>query len=146
MLGPLYAGKPFTGWKTVADGITESDFGDFAVTANWTDAAYQGIAPHGFGAHGPRVVAGTFVGSLNGVALSEGTHYVLVDGLTVTQPIGDDTDLGVEVPAGTTPRVTAVSPSGILLGEVPAELRGGVLVFHYGSVHGAAPVGSYRIG
>jgi soluble lytic murein transglycosylase-like protein len=145
-LGPLYAGRPFTGWKSPADGITESDFGDFAVTANWTGAAYRGIAPHGFSALGPNVVAGTFVGSLSGVPLSAGTHYVLVEGLRVSQPIGDDTDLGVVVPAGTTPRATAVSPAGIELGEVPAQLRNGVLVFHYGSVYGAEPVGSYRLG
>jgi soluble lytic murein transglycosylase-like protein len=145
-LGPLYAGKPFTGWKTVADGITESDFGDFAVTANWTDTAYQGIAAHGFAAHGPGVFAGALTGSLNDVPLSGGTHYLLVNGLTVSQPVGDDTDLGITVPAGTTARVSAVSTGGIVLGEVPSHLTGATLVFHYASSYGAEPVGSYRLG
>jgi hypothetical protein len=145
-LGPLYAGKPFTGWKQVADGVTESDFGQFVVTANWNDSAYQGIAANGFVAHAPGMLAGAFVGSLNGVALSGGVHYVLADGLRVTQPVGDDTDLGIPVPAGTAARATAVSPSGIELGAVPAHLTGGVLVFRYASSHGAEPVGSYRLG
>jgi len=145
-LGPLYAGKAFTSWKDVADGITESAFGSFVVTANWTDSTYQGIAAHGFAAHAPGIVAGAFAGSLGGVPLSAGTHYVLVNGLEVSQPVGPDTDLGIEVPAGTTPRARALSPSGIVLGEVPAQLHGSMLVFHYGSTYGAEPVGSYRLG
>ena len=71
---------------------------------------------------------------------------MLVDGLSVTQPVGADTDLGIQVPAGTTPRATAVSPSGAPLGQVPARLDGSTLVFHYGSSFGAEPVGSYRLG
>ena len=145
-LGPLYAGQPFTSWRDLADGITESAFGSFVVTANWTDSPYQGIAAHGFAARAPGIVAGAFTGSLGGVPLSAGTHYVLVNGLEVSQPVGADTDLGIEVPAGTTPRATALSLRGTVLGEVPAQPHGSTLVFHYGSTYGTEPVGSYRLG
>jgi hypothetical protein len=146
-LGPLYAGKPFTGWKQVADDVTESDFGDFSVLANWGATPYQGIAPQGFLARGPGVVAGAFTGSLNGVPLSAGTHFVLVEGTDVRQPVGADTDLGVPLPAGAAPHVRVLTPTGIALEEVPSKVVDGTIVFHYSS-HDAngETVAGYRIG
>jgi soluble lytic murein transglycosylase-like protein len=146
-LGPLYAGKPFTGWKTVADGVTESDFGSFTVVANWGDTPYQQIAPQGFLAQGPGVEAGAFTGSFDGAALSPGTHYLLLDGADVHQPVGADTDLTVPLPAGAAPVVRVLSSTGIALAEVPSTVVGNSIQFHYAS-HEAdgTPISGYRIG
>jgi hypothetical protein len=145
-LGPRYAGKLLTGWKDVADGVTETDFGDFSVTANWTHSAYQEIAPQGFSARGPGVLAGEFTGSFGGVALSPGMHYLLIDGGTVRQPLGADTDLAVDLPAGAAPRVSAVTASGTVIGEVPSQLRDGKLAFHYASSVNGEAIAGYRLG
>jgi Domain of unknown function (DUF6259) len=51
-LGPHYAGVALTSYKQLADGVTETRFGAYAVVANWTTSAYEldgfRIAPRGF--------------------------------------------------------------------------------------------------
>jgi hypothetical protein len=76
-LGPLYAGKPLTEWRTLADGVTESRFGDLTLVANWRrDATFEldgrAIAPLGF-------LARTGDGSVVAAALAgpRGTEYLL---------------------------------------------------------------------
>jgi hypothetical protein len=69
-LGPHYAGVPLRSYTTIAPGVTRSVYGDLTVDANWNDAAWDGIAPHGFRAQAPGVSA---------QAEPDGS-YVLVDG------------------------------------------------------------------
>jgi hypothetical protein len=72
-LGPYYAGKPMTGFRELAPGVTETDFGDYSVIANWSQTTpydFEGrqIAPLGFLAQsGGQVLAGTYGSSWNGV-------------------------------------------------------------------------------
>lgn len=78
-LGPHYAGRELTGYQELAPGVTVSTFGDFSVVANLTAGVYEtdgyGVAPGGFLARGPGVVAGAFTGTFAGSPLPAGTHY-----------------------------------------------------------------------
>jgi hypothetical protein len=51
-LGPHYAGVALTSYKTVADGVTETRFGNYTVIANWGSSIYSTgnyrVAPGGF--------------------------------------------------------------------------------------------------
>ena len=151
-LGPRFAGQQLTGWRDVTSDVTESVYGDFHVLANWShEDSYStdgyALAPLGFFARGQGVLAGEFAGSFDGAPLSPGTHFVLVEsganGVTVRQPVGDDTELTVEASSA---QVTAYAPSGIALGAVPARLAGGRVSFHYAATFNASAVAYYRIG
>jgi len=82
-LGPLYAGKALDAFEEPAPGVTVSTFGNLTVLANWTSAPYAadgfGVAPGGFLARGPGLVAGAFSGSFEGAPLSSGTHLIVAD-------------------------------------------------------------------
>jgi hypothetical protein len=159
-LGPLYAGRPLTGYRTLAPNATESDFGDYSVVANWSaTTSYPtdgyGLAPHGFLARTAdgSVVAGAFADSFGGVPLSDGTHYLLVqrgdDEVRVRQPIGDDTDLGVAPPARWQPGqplvATAYDVNGNALGTAPGTIRDGRFVFHWARAVGPGQTVVYRV-
>jgi hypothetical protein len=136
VLGPHYVGVPLTSYRDVADGMTESVFGDLTVEANWTDAVHDGIAPHGFRASAPGVVAGVFAG----------THYLIFErdatGVTVRQPVGADTDVTVDLPAG---NVTALAADGSPIAGVSATVQDGRLVFRWARTLGGRTVAAYRV-
>jgi hypothetical protein len=80
-LGPHYAGVPLGGYRSLAEDVTESRFGDLTVVANLSSSTFTidgyDVAPRGFLARTPDVVAG----ALRDTA---GTRYVIVvDGRTV---------------------------------------------------------------
>jgi hypothetical protein len=82
-LGPHYAGVPLAEYRNLADDVTESTFGDLTVVANRTSTTFAidgyDVAPHGFLARTPGVVAGA-------LRDGSGTHYVIVvDG----RPVAD---------------------------------------------------------
>ncbi|MGH2997381.1 MAG: hypothetical protein ACRDM9_13780, partial [Gaiellaceae bacterium] len=153
-LGPHYAGRALTAYRELVGGVTETTFGDLVVVANWNDErSFEGIAPNGFSARAPGVTAGIFVGEHGGVPLSPGAHYLVVERgeaeVTVRQPIGADTALGVEPPAGWRPGQTlhaaALAANGEALGSVEGEVRSGRFELRYvGTVNGRR-VASYRI-
>jgi hypothetical protein len=66
VLGPLYAGAPLTAYAVLADGVTQTTFGNYSVIANTTKSPYAAdsftIAPGGFLARTAdgSVVAGEF--------------------------------------------------------------------------------------
>jgi Domain of unknown function (DUF6259) len=108
-VGPHYAGVRLTSYHRPAREVTESTFGDLVVVANWNSAegyatGGYGIAPNGFLARtaDDRLVAGAFEETFGGVALSAGTHYLIVErddsNVTVRQPLGADTEVAVEPP------------------------------------------------
>src|SRR5690349_2347152 len=126
-----------------APGVTQSVFGDLTVVSNWNaDTAHDGIAPLGFRATAPGIVAGAFAGSFDGVALSPGAHYLVVESsgatTTVRQPIGSDTD--VAVPASPGAHVTALAADGSPLATVPSIAQNGTIVFRY-----VRDVAAYRV-
>jgi hypothetical protein len=150
-LGPHYAGVPLASYRNLSDDVTESVFGDLTIDANWSsDAAHDGVAPHGFAARTQdgSVVAGSFVGSYDGVALTDGTHYLLVrrdaTSVTVRQPVGADTDVGVAAPSAV--RATAIADDGSVVGTVPGAQQGGRFVFRYARSLNGHPVAAYRVG
>jgi hypothetical protein len=160
VLGPRYAGVPLRSYRSVAPEVTESTFGDLVVLANWDSrggyaAGRSGIAPNGFLARtrDDRLLAGAFDDTFDGVALSEGTHYVIVErddaSVTVSQPLGADTNLAVEPPpswsSGRTLQATAVAPDGNVVGAVDGELRDGRFVFRYLGELNEHPVAAYRV-
>jgi hypothetical protein len=157
VLGPHYAGVRLSSYRQVAPQVTESAFGDFVVRANWDPAATHstgryGIAPHGFLARtsDDRILAGAFEGAFDGVTLSAGTHYVIVERdearVTVRQPLGADTNLAIETPRSwPSARATAIDSGGHVLGSVTGEVRDGRFLFRYlGQLDGQA-VAAYRL-
>jgi hypothetical protein len=159
-VGPHYAGVPLAGYKDVAPEVTESTFGDLAVIANWDGngsfaAAGYDVAPHGFLARTADggLVAGAFRGSFEGVALSAGTHYLIVErdaaSVTVRQPVGTDTDVTVAPPSswssGKTLQVTAIDGAGKSAGAVQGALRDGKLAFPYTGQLNGRTIAAYRI-
>ncbi|MGH3135763.1 MAG: DUF6259 domain-containing protein [Gaiellaceae bacterium] len=160
VLGPHYAGVRLTGYRDVASEVTESTFGDLVVLANWDSTAGHaaggyGISPSGFLARtrDDRLLAGAFEDTFGGIALSPGTHYVIVErdaaSVTVRQPLGADTDLAIEPPLswspGRTLQATAIAPDGRVVGPVSGELRDGRFVFRCVGELSNHPVAAYRI-
>jgi hypothetical protein len=140
--------------------VTESTFGDLVVLANWNSGASYAteryaITPNGFLARtrDDRLLAGAFEDTFDGLALSEGTHYLIVErdeaDVTVRQPLGADTNLAVEPPSswssGRTLQATAIAPDGNVVGGVTGELRDGRFVFRYAGELNDYPVTAYRI-
>ncbi|MGH3064728.1 MAG: DUF6259 domain-containing protein [Gaiellaceae bacterium] len=159
-VGPHYAGVRLTGYRNVAPKMTESTFGDLVVRANWDTSAVHttggyGIAPNGFLARtrDDRLVAGAFRDTFDGVALSEGTHYVIVEraesSVTVRHPLGADTNLAVEPPSSWSSerplRATAIGRDGTLLAQVTGELQDGSFLFRYAGELNERAVAAYRI-
>jgi len=158
-LGPYYAGVPLASYRTVADDLTESTFGELVVLANHGASARSsgafGIAANGFlaRARDDSVLAGAFAGAFDGVQLSEGTHHVIVERdeatVTVRQPVGADTELAVTPPrswnAGRALRATAIARDGSLAGPVAGTLRDGRFVFRYAAELNDRAVAAYRI-
>jgi hypothetical protein len=77
-LGPHYAGKELTAYRRLADEVTETEFGDYSVVANWSrttafDLDGYRIAPLGFLARGGdgRLLAGTFGDTWTGVTIAD---------------------------------------------------------------------------
>lgn len=155
-LGPLYARRQLTGYRRVTADVTESAFGALRVLANWSAVRAHAvggdtIAPHGFRARtlDGGLVAGSFEGSFGGVALSPGTHYLIVrrgpTSVTVEQPLGADTEVAVAAPSAGAPRVEALGADGVAVGTAPATLRSGRIRFRYAAVLGGKRVAGYRI-
>lgn len=160
VLGPHYAGVRLTGYRDVAPQATESAFGDLVVLANWDataghTAGRYGISPNGFLARtrDDRLLAGAFKDTFDGLALSQGTHYLIVErddvSVTVRQPLGTDTNLAIEPPpswsSGQTLQATAIAPDGKVVGGIKGELRDGRFVFRYAGELNDHPVAAYRI-
>jgi hypothetical protein len=159
-LGPHYAGERLAGYRNLAPQVTESTFGDLLVLANWDSTAgyaagRYGISPDGFLARtrDDRLLAGAFEDTFDGLALSEGTHHVIVErdetSVTVSQPLGADTNLAVEPPpswsSGRPLRATAIATGGEVVGAVAGELRDGRFVFPYVRELNGHPVAAYRV-
>jgi len=159
-LGRLYAGRPLTSFGTVAPGVTRTSFGDYSVVANWSatdpyDTDQDELAPGGFVAETAdgSVRAGAFSGFFAGSPLSAGTHYLVEErratSVTVHQPLGDATELSVDLPASWRPgsALTATASTG---GGAPVDVAGRIqgrrFVFRcLGPVDGA-PAPTYVIG
>ena len=110
-VGPHYAGVALSQYRDLAPGVAESTFGDLDVIGNLGAAQPYvadgyGVAPHGFLARTSdgSLVAADVEGSFDGVVLTAGTHDIVVErtanAVTVRQPVGADTDVGVVPPAG----------------------------------------------
>jgi hypothetical protein len=155
-LGPLYAGRPLTGWRQPSPSSTESTFGDGSLTVvkNWskTDGLTVdafGLPPEGVVARSGdgSVVAGSFVGSFFGKPLADGIHYLVLERdaatASIRQPIGGETTVAVPPPTGWQPgqplTATAYVGHGVVLGTVPLEVQDGLVVLRYGPIDGQQP-------
>ena len=155
--GPHYAGKPLSDYRELAPSVTRSTFGDLTVVANRAaepyDAGAFDVAPNGFLARtgDGTLLAGIFDGRFDGLALTPGTHHVLVErrtgGLLVRQPLGADTDLAVTPATTAQPlRATALAPDGTAIATVPGTLAAdGRFTFRYAQVLDGHTVSAYRI-
>ena len=158
--GPHYVGIPLSDYKNLAPDVNESTYGDLSVIASrdttrgYSVAAYD-IAPGGFFARTAAndLLAGAFEGSFDGVPLSAGVHYVIVERgtatLTVSQPVGADSDVAVEPPAawsaGHALIATALASDGTQLGTAGGRLQDGHFVFSYAGSMNGRTVAGYRI-
>jgi Domain of unknown function (DUF6259) len=157
--GPHYAGVPLGAYRSLARDVKESTFGDLVVVANWGSEDYvtggYRISPDGFLARtgNGRLLAGAFEGTFGGVALSAGTHYLIVErdeaSTTVRQPLGADTNLAVEPPlswnSGRKLNATAIGSDGKPLGAAGGELRGGRFVIRYAAELNGQATAAYRV-
>ena len=96
------------------------------------------------------MLAGAFAGSFDGVPLSAGVHYLIVErtaaSVTVRQPVGADSTVAVEPPAsGGTFAATALAADGTELGTVAGHLQGGHFVFEYEATLNGRAVTAYRV-
>jgi len=158
--GPHYVGIRLSGYKNLAPDVNESTYGDLSVVASrdavrgYSVAGYD-VAPGGFFARTAAndLLAGAFEGSFDGVPLSAGVHYVIVErgaaGVTVSQPVGADSDVAVEPPAawsaGHTLTATAMASDRTQIGTVDGRLQDGHYVFRYAGTLNGRAVAEYRI-
>jgi hypothetical protein len=158
--GPHYAGIPLSGYRSLAEDVNESTYGDLVVVANrdagrgYSLEGYD-IAPGGFFARTATddLLAGAFEGSFDGVPLSAGVHYLVVerdpDGVTVRQPVGADSEVAVEPPAawspGRTLEAAATASDGTRLGTVEGRLQDGRFVFRCAGTLNGRAVEGYRV-
>ena len=154
--GPLYVGVPLGQYAEPAPGVDQATYGNLTTIANFGSSNYAtggyGIAPNGFLARTAdgSLVAALSEGTFNATTLTPGEHDFVVergtDAVTVHQPIGADTDVGVDVPAGwSTALATALGADGAPLGTVGGSLANGRFVFRYSGTAGGARVVSYRV-
>jgi Domain of unknown function (DUF6259) len=133
-LGRFYAGRQLTSFATVAPGVTRTSFGDYSVVTNWSatdpyDTSQDELAPGGFVARTAdgSVRAGAFSGFFAGSPLSAGTHYLVEErtatSVTVHQPLGDATELSVDLPSSWTPG-TALTATASTGGGAPVDVAG----------------------
>lgn len=159
-LAPHYAGRRLTGYRDTPDGVVESTFERLVVVANRRRAGshetdgYR-IPPNGFLARtdDDGVLAGIFTESFNGVPLTPGNHYVLVErtdtAVTVRQPLGADSILALDPPrswrSGRPLRTVALARDGHSLGEVEGAVREGRFELAYAATRNGRRVDAYRI-
>jgi hypothetical protein len=158
--GPRYVGIPLADYRNLAQDVNESTYGDLSVIASrdaargYSVAGYD-VAPGGFFARTTTndLLAGAFEGSFDGVPLSAGVHYVIVErdaaNVTVTQPVGADSDIAIDPPAawsaGRSLTATAMASDGTQLGPVAGLLQDGRFVFRYAGTMNGRAVAQYRI-
>lgn len=154
------AGRTLSSYRTLADDVTESRFGDLSTVANWNpNATYATdgytIAPSGCFTRGGdgSLVAGVFTEQFNGGKLSEGPHYLIVERggsvITVRQPSGAATSLTIPLPAdwnaGGGIRMQALSRDNRVIAAAPAQINGNALTFAYEKAIAGTPVDRYEI-
>ena len=158
-VGPYHAGQTLDNFTYLAPLVTASSFGALTVIANWQTSAYtidgDGILPGGYLARTSDgvLVAGSFTGTLNGVALSQGEHHIIIQlisgKLVVRQPVGADTDVAVPLPSGWVAsdsfKATAYDNKGIAIGTTPVPVVGSNITFHYAAQIGQTAVDHYEI-
>jgi hypothetical protein len=158
--GPHYVGIPLSNYENLAPDVNKSTYGDLSVIASrdathgYSVAGYD-VAPGGFFARTAAndLLAGAFEGSFDGVPLSAGVHYVIEERgaatLTVSQPVGADSDVAVEPPAawsaGRALIATALASDGTQVGAVDGRLQDGRYVFRYAGLMNGRAVADYRI-
>jgi len=154
--GPTYVGVPLGQYVELASGVDQATYGNLTTMANFGASDYvagaYGIAPNGFLARTAdgALVAAIAEGTFNGVTLTPGEHDIVVErgsgAVTVHQPIGADTDVGIDVPAAWgAAHATALAADGTPLATVGGRLGGGRFVFRYSGTVGGVRVASYRV-
>ncbi|RED65553.1 discoidin domain-containing protein [Cohnella lupini] len=138
-----YADSLVEGFEQVTPTVTRTDFGDYAVTANWNkDEAYalngdDSLAPGGYDVtsdDGNRR-AGNFA-RLNGLDLDAGDHNLVEvrekDVIRVYQPIGADTTLKIRK-GKDWPHATAVAylANGTKISDLQVKEEGDFIIFDY---------------
>jgi uncharacterized protein (TIGR03437 family) len=159
-IGPYYAGQTLDNFAYLTPDVTASTFGALTVIANWQPTSPymvdgHGVLPGGYLARtsDSALLAGSFVNSFNGAAITSGEHHVIVQrvGKTVfvRQPVGADTDLTIALPsgwpAGDGVTVTAVGSTGASLGAIASTLTASNVTFHFAAKAGSAAVDRYEI-
>ena len=159
-LGPYSAGQPLQSFTSPAPNVTETGYPNLSVLANWSGSRTYtkdgyGIAPTGFLARSGEgaLVAGTFSGAFDGFPLAAGTHDLVVtrtsSAVTVHQPLGDETQIAVRLPAswqaGRAVRATVLGPDGEPRGSVDGSIQNGRFVFTCAGPLPGIPAPTYRI-
>ncbi|MFN2468733.1 MAG: DUF6259 domain-containing protein [Gaiellaceae bacterium] len=159
-LGPLVAGRALTGYRRIAERVSESEFGGLKVIANWDrdrghTVSRYGLAPQGFLARTSdgSLTAGVFEGVFDGALLAGGPHYLVVErdatSVTIRQPLGVETALTVDPPSLWRPgmglEVRALPADGTEIARTAAAVRSGRLELLYRRTLDGREVAAYRI-
>ncbi len=130
-------------YREVAAGVTRTDFGAYAVTANWSkEAGYapdadRELPPGGYevaAADGSRR-AGSYI-RLNGLGLDAGEHHLVEvrekDAIRIYQPIGSDTTLKVKKGEDWTHTIAAAyEANGTKAADLVVKEEGDYVEFDY---------------
>jgi hypothetical protein len=159
-LGPYSAGQPLQSYASPAPNVTETGYPNLSVLANWSGSdtystSGDGIAATGFLARSRdgAVVAGTFSGTFDGFPLSPGTHDLVVTRtasvVTIHQPLGDETQLAVRLPAswqaGHPVRASVLGSDGASLGPIAGTVQDGRFVFACAGPSVGVPAPTYQL-
>jgi hypothetical protein len=159
-LGPYSAGQPLQSYKFVAPRVSQTDYPNLSVLANWSGSdSYStggfGIAPNGFLARtgDGAVIAGTLNGTFDGFPLSPGSHDLVVTrtsaAVTVHQPLGSETPISVRLPsswqAGSAVHAVALATDGSVLGPISGTVQNGRFVFTCAASQPGLTAPTYRI-
>jgi hypothetical protein len=147
---------PLGQYVELAPGVSQATYGSLTTIANFGSSDYAtggyGIAPNGFLARTAdgSLIAAIAAGTFNGTTLAPGEHDFVVErtaaAVTVHQPIGADTDVGVDVPAGwSVAHAMALGADGAPLGTLSGTLANGRFDFRYSGTVGGVRVASYRV-
>lgn len=138
-----YATAPVRNFEQLNETATRTDFGDYAVTANWDDANPYALdertelAPGGFdiASEDGSVRAGNYV-KYNGYALDPGEHDLVEvrekNEIRVYQPFGSDTTVRIVKGKGWPHAAAAAyTAQGEKIADLPVKEEGDGLLFDY---------------
>ena len=140
-----YASERVTNYTHLTPGVSQTEFQNFVVTANWDSLNPYSLGGNTLAPLGALVqkkngmVTAGILTALNGHALSAGDHYLIIqrslNQITVRQPMGSDTSLTLALPPGWNAldaiQAAALNLAGDEIATVALTLSGDGMTFNW---------------